>query len=1245
MNRVFKTIWSVATQSWQAVPETARTSGKKSVKSRTTGTVVSMSLGLTLGGAGAQSPPPPASTQLPMGGSVARGSATISQTATAQAAAMTVNQSSQRAIINWDSFNLGTAASINFVQPNAQAVTLNRVNDNNPSQIFGRITSNGQVFLSNPSGVYFSPTASVDVGALVATSHGISDANFMAGNYQFERNGATGKVVNEGRISAGLGGYVALLAPEVQNAGVVLARAGTVALAAGEVISLQVQGGGLAGITTTPNAIATLIENKLAVQAPDGQIILSAVALNKLQAGVIKNSGSLEANSLVAKGGKIYLEADDITLAATSRIEAKGPTGGGTVLVGGDWQGSGEMRQATKVTMEAGARIDASATDQGDGGKVVLWSDIHNADSVTRVNGSIQAEAGPNGGNGGQVETSGHRLEVGEAVVSAQSFKGKDGLWLLDPYNITISSGANASTTNASNTFTSSASGGVVNATTLQNALATSSVTVSTTGAGTDAGNITVSSDLSWSSNKVLTLTANGGINGTGNIAMSGASGTGVVFNQAGNSIYSGNISGTNATVTKQGVGELTLSGNNTYGGITTVSAGTLKIGSSTALGAATNSTDYTEIATGATLDLNSFSLNERLLISGTLTNSSVNAVTAYTGTTQLIGTVGTAVVIQADAGAINLAAMLGVPPNGVELGGSTGGSFSGIIGASNSNQPKVTKNGSGTWAFNGTESYLRDVLTIQAGTLKLGSLNTNFFGNIVTGVNISTAGAVLEMANNNALNVTKPIYGSGSVLKSGAGTLTLNSSSNAYSGGTTVANGILKAGTVFGGSSSAHLGTGRVTVMSGAALDVQGNSLSVPITINGTGINSGGALTNGTSGTSDVTLSGLLTLGSDSAIVNNASGNSALKLTNVGTITGNGYALTLGGSQGGTISSIIGTGSGSITKTGAGTWTLSGVNTFTGNVFVNEGYLIANNSNALGTAAGYTQVASGASLGIVGATDFTEPLNLSGFGYSDTVAALHSQTTATLNYTGTMTLTGTTRIGVTSGKTLNIKTSVDNGVYDIVKYSTGTLNFQGTPQTGVAAASIGLSGTGTLKTGSAFVKATGSTSVYGSSPVISYQIYSTAAATTLATGLPSITGTAVFTGAPTGSSSVGSYSLKYDKGLSSTYAFFPVTAASTWVVGQAPLTITANNASKTYDGLAYTGGNGVSYSAFANNETTAVLGGTLSYGGTSQGATNAGSYAITPSGLTSANYAITYANGTLTINKAALTVTANNAS
>ena len=258
MNRIYRTLWSVVTQSWQAVPETAKTAGKKS-KSSAGGVVASVALGFTLSGvAHAQAPPtPPAINQLPTGGTVARGTATITQTATAQAAAMVVNQSSQRAVVNWNTFNLGSAASINFVQPNAQAVTLNRVNDSNPSQIFGRITANGQVFLSNPNGVYFSPTSQVDVGALVATTHSISDNDFMAGNNVFSRNGATGSVVNDGKLNAALGGYIALLAPEVRNSGVVLARAGTVVLASGEMISLQLAGGqSLTGIVTTPSALA-----------------------------------------------------------------------------------------------------------------------------------------------------------------------------------------------------------------------------------------------------------------------------------------------------------------------------------------------------------------------------------------------------------------------------------------------------------------------------------------------------------------------------------------------------------------------------------------------------------------------------------------------------------------------------------------------------------------------------------------------------------------------------------------------------------------------------------------------------------------------------------------------------------------------------------------------------------------------------------------------------------------------------
>ena len=514
MNRIFKTLWSLASLSWQAVPETAKTAGKKSVKSSTTGLTTSVALGIAIS-TGTAAQPPPSMNQLPVGGNVSQGMVTISQTTTAQAASMTVNQSSQRAVINWNSFNLGQSASINFVQPNTQSVTLNRINDGNPSQIFGRINATGQVFLSNANGVYFSPTSSVDVGALVATTHSISDDNFMAGKYYFERNGSSGKIINEGRLSSSLGGYIALLAPEVQNAGLVVANAGTVAMASGEVISLQVQGGSLAGITTTPSTIATLIENKLAVQAPDGQIILSSVALNKLQAGVIKNSGRLEASSLVSKGGKIFLEADDIALSSSSTIEAKGANGGGTVLVGGDWQGSGSMHQATKVKMESGATIDVSATNKGDGGKVVFWSDVNNSESVTQVHGSIKADAGAIDGGGGQIETSGHFLNVDDLQVSTQAFAGQSGQWLLDPYNVTITS-STANNSLIANTFTPVGTNSTISASTLSTNLNTSSITVTTTGAGTDAGDITVNAAITKtasSSRSTLSLIAAHDIN------------------------------------------------------------------------------------------------------------------------------------------------------------------------------------------------------------------------------------------------------------------------------------------------------------------------------------------------------------------------------------------------------------------------------------------------------------------------------------------------------------------------------------------------------------------------------------------------------------------------------------------------------------------------------------------------------------------------------------------------------------
>jgi len=198
---------------------------------------------------------------------------------------MNIDQSSQKAIINWNEFNVGKDATVNFNQPGSNAATLNRVLDSSPSQIFGRIVAPGQVILINPNGAYFAPSASVDVGGLIATTHELADKDFLDGNYQFKRNGATGEIINEGELKAKLDGYIALMAPEVRNQGVIIAERGTVALASGEHIQLDFgTGNKLQGITVTEQDLDAQIENRHAIFAEGGLVILSARATAELRA-------------------------------------------------------------------------------------------------------------------------------------------------------------------------------------------------------------------------------------------------------------------------------------------------------------------------------------------------------------------------------------------------------------------------------------------------------------------------------------------------------------------------------------------------------------------------------------------------------------------------------------------------------------------------------------------------------------------------------------------------------------------------------------------------------------------------------------------------------------------------------------------------------------------------------------------------------------------------------------------------
>uniref|UniRef100_UPI0025FEA18F autotransporter-associated beta strand repeat-containing protein n=1 Tax=Limnohabitans sp. Rim8 TaxID=1100718 RepID=UPI0025FEA18F len=474
MNSNYKLVYSEILNTWVAVAEHVSARGKKSALRLVTAAAL-MAGGAVGTGPSLAAPPlitPPAVNQLPTGAQVAAGTVSFSKTQTATAASMAVQQSSNQAIVNWQSFNVGANAKVNITQPNSTSVLLNRVQSSDPSQIFGQINANGQVLLLNPNGVYFAPGSRVDVGSFTASTHSISDADFLNGKHQFNRNGATGSILNEGHITSGLGGYIALLAPEVRNLGVVLAQmGGTVALAAGESFELQFNSNKqLTNVLVTPATLQTLVDNGQAVQAPGGLIILSAQAASGLLGGVVKNSGSISATGLVNDGGTIRLSASHkIELAQTSSISA-----------------------------------DAAPNSVGKGGRIDIITDLGNASGITQVDGTISAKGGEQGGDGGFVDTSAATLNVADtARVSTLAPQGQAGNWLLDPYDFTIS--ANGGNITGAALTTALANGSVT--ITAPNTCAGITCTVTSTGT---MGDIYVIDAVSWSAN---TLTLNSGYN------------------------------------------------------------------------------------------------------------------------------------------------------------------------------------------------------------------------------------------------------------------------------------------------------------------------------------------------------------------------------------------------------------------------------------------------------------------------------------------------------------------------------------------------------------------------------------------------------------------------------------------------------------------------------------------------------------------------------------------------------------
>ena len=464
----------------------------------------------------------PAFTQLPTNPTVVSGSATFSQTANV----LTVTNSNGT-IINWDTFSIGAGKTTYFQQTSASSAVLNRVVTADPSQIYGTLASNGKVWLVNPAGIMVGASGVIDTGGFVGSTLRIGDADFLANRLNTQATPGAGSFVNKGTITAPSGGSVYLIGASVTNLGTITTPGGETILAAGETVNLIDTG--TPGVTVEVTGSEGNVTNLGTVLADAGRIGMAGV--------IVRNSGTLNASSVVNEGGRIFLKAskdtyvdgagrivatgtkggrvevlgDTVTVKDQAEIDVSGVTGGGTLLVGGDYQGRNpDIQNARNTYVGRDTHLKADAQQSGDGGKVIVWSD-----DTTTVLGTISARGGNEGGDGGFVETSGYQRLNFDARVDTRAPAGKTGNLLLDPTDLCIDYGG--STCSASYSTYSYLSQDSLNGN-----LSSTNVTLQTDGAGAYGGNVVIKNATGITGNSTygLSILAYGGAGGTGDITI-----------------------------------------------------------------------------------------------------------------------------------------------------------------------------------------------------------------------------------------------------------------------------------------------------------------------------------------------------------------------------------------------------------------------------------------------------------------------------------------------------------------------------------------------------------------------------------------------------------------------------------------------------------------------------------------------------------------------------------------------------
>lgn len=1233
MNRTYALIWNHALGAWAVAPEHARKRGKGA------GVVLAASLALT---------GPAFAADLPTGGQVVSGSGSINQPNAQQ---MVIDQASNKLAIDWQSFDIGTGNKVTFNQPGTDSIALNRVLGADGSKIMGQLDANGRVFIINPNGVLFGAGAQVNVGGLVASTLDLSVSDFEAGNYAFKGDGSNASVINNGRISAADGGSVALLGGTVSNNGVIVANQGTVALAAGNGVTLDFAGDGLLNVQIDEAVKDALVENRQLIQADGGHVILTASAADALLQTVVNNEGVIQARTLGEKEGRIVLlgDFDGGTVQVAGTLDASAPDGGNGGFI--DTSGAHvQIAEGTTVTTKATTGqtgtwlIDPTDFTVSAGGASQTTSGIGATTlSANLQNTSITLATVAGGSENGDIN-----------VNAAVSWSANTTLTLDAHGRINVNKDITASGENAALVL-AYGNGYSLN----QGAR----ITLSGGNAGLNLGGIDYT--------LIRDLSALQGISGSGHYALA------IDLDAAATSTWNA------------GAGFAPIDGfNGTFAGLGhTIDSLVINRPSESTVGLF-----GLTAATLRDLTLSNVSITGAATVGGLVARLSSNAAsltnTHVTGQVSAQGDRVGGLVGWSDQGVVSQSSSTATVSGASEVGG--------LIGR---NRAASVTDAYATGAVTGTGSAIGGLIgsTVQGTTL------TNAYASgRVTGT-----GGLVGNVDGDGATVTNSYWDMDSTGQATSAAGTGIDSTNARTQATYAGFDFTDTWVMFEGDTRPMLrGEYSTTLFTPHALQLMALDLSANYRL-GTDLNLGAALAAGGNGYySDVWgAAGFKPVGNASTpftgsldgqghlirdlrinranesevalIGQTAAGAQIHDLGMVGGSVhgGSNSASLVGINYGGILSDLHTNVTISSTARGAG-----------GLVARNRDNGIIRNSYATGDVSGAENVVgglTGENWGLVENSYATG--NVTGVVFTGGLVGANTGTIRNAYATGQV--QGTQYVGGLAGYSGGLieytyatggvigVTSVGGLVGDIAIgrvadsfWNTDTFTGPGAGTIGGSATVENLRGLDSTALRDASNYATWNLATSGGSNAV-WRIYEEQTAPLLRSFMQSVTVTATdignrtYDGQSSGTSgyttdlgttldddlllgsltyssasqNAGSYSTT-DGGLSlgglySGQQGYDISYADTTLtIDKAALTVTANDASKTYDGLAFTGGNGVSYSGFVNGEDVGVLGGALVYGGSAQGAVNTGSYAISSHGLTSGNYAITFVDGTLTI-------------